>query len=464
MTDSMSTRTPTAAPGIVIAATASGTGKTTITTGLIAALARRMSVAPFKVGPDYIDPGYHGLAAGRTGRNLDAVMCGERLIGPLYAHGTRGCDIGIVEGVMGLFDGRIPDGNGSTADIAQILGLPVLLVVDVRGMSQSAGPLVRGFATARPGVRIAGVILNKIGTKRHAAVCREAIEAEGIPVVGAIPRQDNVAVPSRHLGLVTAKEHGGAASRAIEQMAALIETHCDLDHIISLARTTYTGPIWQPEDYVTPTHHPTIAIAGGKAFTFEYAEHHELLNAAGATVVHFDPLTDPFPNCDGLIIPGGFPEEHVEALASRTDLRHAIQQHVAEAKPIHAECAGLLWLLDSLDAHPMLGIIPTHAAMGRRLTLGYREAVALSDSLLYAAGQRITGHEFHHTALTSADAEGFVPAWGWRTWDGTTTTEGFVSGTIHASYLHTHPAAYPEGIQRFVAACATSTQVPQYVT
>ena len=190
----------TATPGVCIAATASGSGKTTIATGLIAALARRMKVAPFKVGPDYIDPGYHSIASGCVGRNLDSVLCGNDLIGPLYCHGSQHADIAVVEGVMGLFDGRISDGAGSTADIAATLGVPILLIVDVRGMSQSVGAVVRGFATTRSDVRIAGVILNKVGSDRHAAVCREAVEAEGIPVVGSIPRQHDIEVPSRHLG------------------------------------------------------------------------------------------------------------------------------------------------------------------------------------------------------------------------------------------------------------------------
>ncbi|MDO4761541.1 MAG: cobyrinate a,c-diamide synthase [Corynebacterium sp.] len=450
----MTTSPTPATPGLCIAATASGTGKTTIATGLIAALARRMNVAPFKVGPDYIDPGYHTLAAGRVGRNLDSVMCGPDLIGPLYAHGSRGADIAVVEGVMGLFDGRISDGAGSTADIAQQLGLPVILVVDVRGMSQSAGALVKGFATAREGVRVAGAIINMVGTARHEQVCREAIEAEGIPVVGAIPRQDKVEVPSRHLGLITAAERGAQAVEAVAMMADLIERHIDMDMVCALARCSYTGPEWDPKQQLHRVEgNPTVAIAGGPAFSFAYAEHQELLEAAGAKVLRFDPLRDPFPACDGLIIPGGFPEEHVEKLSARADLREAITAHVSAGKPIHGECAGLLWLLSSLDAHPMLGIIGTHAAMGRRLTLGYREAVALTDSVLYRVGERITGHEFHHTALTEETVDGFDTAWGWRGWDGAKKREGFVSPTVHASYLHIHPAAAPHAIERFVRAC-----------
>ncbi|QGU02267.1 Cobyrinic acid A,C-diamide synthase [Corynebacterium kalinowskii] len=444
-------------PGILIAATGSGTGKTTIATGLMAALSKTRKVAPFKVGPDYIDPSYHSLATGMPGRNLDAVMC-PGLIGPLYAHGSAGKDIAVVEGVMGLFDGRITDSHqalpaGSSAAIAAELGLPVILVVDVRGMSQSVGALVKGFATESTDVHVAGVILNQVGSDRHAAVCREAVEAAGIAVVGAIPRVEKVEVPSRHLGLITAKEHGEKARQAVERMAELVEKHCDMAAIVGLAAANYAGEEWVPGRVVEKQKAVTVAMAAGPAFTFAYAEHRELLEAAGARVVDFDPLTEALPECDGLIIPGGFPEEHVEALAAREDLKQQVRAHVAAGKPVHGECAGLLWLVESLDAHPMLGVIGTHAAMGRRLTLGYRESVALTDSVLYRAGERITGHEFHHTALTDSDAQGFDKAWGWRAWDGAPKQEGFIRGNVHASYLHVHPASCPQAVQRFVAAC-----------
>ncbi|MDU0477934.1 cobyrinate a,c-diamide synthase [Staphylococcus chromogenes] len=444
-------------PGILIAATGSGTGKTTVATGLMAALSREHTVAPFKVGPDYIDPSYHALATGQPGRNLDSVMC-PGLIGPLYAHGSANADFAVVEGVMGLFDGRITGQHtdipaGSSAEIAAELGLPVILVVDVRGMSQSTGALVRGFATADSSVRVAGVILNQVGSQRHEAVCRTAVEAIGVPVVGAIPRVEQVDVPSRHLGLITAAEYGRAAREAVDRMADLVAQHCDVTAIKRLADCSYDGPHWDPAEWVTGGEPTTIALAAGPAFTFSYAEHRELLEAAGATVVDFDPLVDEFPNCDGLIVPGGFPEEYVEKLSGRQELRAAVRAHVAAGKPVHGECAGLLWLVETLDAHPMLGVIGTHAVMGRRLTLGYREAVAVQDSVLYRAGERITGHEFHHTALTQHTAEGFAPAWAWRGWDGASHREGFVREQIHASYLHVHPAGAPHAVQRFVDAC-----------
>lgn len=453
-----------AVPGVVIAAPASGTGKTTMATGLVAALARRMEVAPFKVGPDYIDPGYHGIAAGRPGRNLDSVMCGADLIGPLYAAGSRGCDISVVEGVMGLFDGRIGgdplNAQASTAEIAAILGMPVILVVDARHMSQSAAALVHGFATMDDRVHVAGAIVNRVGSDRHEAVVRDAIEAVGVPVIGAIPRVDGIEVPSRHLGLVTAAERGAQARDAVDMMADLVEKHVDLPALQALATVREGFAPWDAAAAVGParTDAPRVALAGGPAFTFAYAEHAELLAAAGAVVETFDPLADDLPDADGLVIPGGFPEVHAPELARRDDLAAAVRRMVDDGAAVHAECAGLLWLLEELDGHRMCGVIPGSARMAR-LSLGYRSATMIGESILGPTGTRATGHEFHKTALDDGTAEaardaGWAPAWGWHGWDGRPVAEGLISpnGRVHASYLHLHPAGAPEPIARFVGA------------
>jgi cobyrinic acid a,c-diamide synthase len=231
-------------PAVVIGAPSSGSGKTTIATGLIGALRRAgRRVAPFKVGPDFIDPGYHALAAGRPGRNLDSVMVGDDLIGPLYLHGSADADIAVVEGVMGLFDGRIDDhfsspAHGSTGQVAQLLGAPVVLVVDVRGQSQTIAAVLHGFSTFLRGVRIGGVILNRVGSARHEQVLRQACEAVGVPVLGAVPRHDELAVPSRHLGLVTATEHGAEAHAAVAAMTDLVARHVDLGHYADAARSS----------------------------------------------------------------------------------------------------------------------------------------------------------------------------------------------------------------------------------
>ncbi|NTY58546.1 cobyrinate a,c-diamide synthase [Mycolicibacterium sphagni] len=456
-------------PAVVIGAPASGSGKTTVATGLIGALrAAGHRVAPFKVGPDFIDPGYHALAAGRPGRNLDPVLVPEELIGPLYRHGTRDADIAVIEGVMGLFDGRIDEhivtpARGSTAHVAEILATPVLLVIDARGQSQSIGAVLQGFSTFHPGTHIGGVILNRVGTARHEQVLRQACEAAGVPVLGAIPRHDELSVPSRHLGLVTAVEHGEQALAAVAAMTALVARHVDLPAVVALGGSRVTTAPWAPEDVVRPPAAPdsprpptaacpVVAVAAGKAFSFGYAEHPELLRAAGADVVEFDPLTHTLPaQTAALVLPGGFPEQHLADLSANTELRAQIRELAARV-PVQAECGGLAYLMDDLDGHPMCGVLAGSARFTPRLTLGYREAVALSDSSLHAAGERVVGHEFHRT---TAEFTGSVePAWGFRASDGQPAREGAVCAGVHASYLHTHPAAQPRSVARFVERAA----------
>ncbi|MCV7345845.1 cobyrinate a,c-diamide synthase [Mycolicibacterium rhodesiae] len=456
----------TSIPGVVIGAPASGSGKTTIATGLIGALrAAGRRVAPFKVGPDFIDPGYHGLAAGRPGRNLDPVLVPEELIGPLYRHGSRDADIAVIEGVMGLFDGRIDEhpvtpARGSTAHVAELLGAPVVLVVDARGQSQSIGAVLQGFSTFHSGVRIVGVILNRVGTNRHEQVLRQACEAVGVPVLGAIPRHDELAVPSRHLGLITAVEHGEQARAAVAAMTELVARHVDLPAVIALGASRVSAPAWAPEDVVGEPMAglPVVAMAAGKAFSFGYAEHRELLRAAGAQVVEFDPLTDTLPaRTAALILPGGFPEQHLADLSANTELRAQIRE-VARHAPVQAECGGLAYLMDDLDGHPMCGVLAGSARFTPRLTLGYREAVAVCDSSLHPAGQRVVGHEFHRT--TAEFTQSPEPAWAFRQHEGRPVREGAVHAGVHASYLHTHPVAQPHSIARFVGH-ATLTRLPR---
>lgn len=448
-------------PAVVVAAPASGSGKTTVATGLMGALRRAGHVvAPFKVGPDFIDPGYHALAAGRPGRNLDPVLVGEHLIGPLYAHGTAGADIAVVEGVMGLFDGRIADqmsgpATGSTAHVATLLGAPVVLVVDARGQSHSIAALLHGFSTFDPHTRIAGVVLNRVGSPRHEEVLRQACEHAGLPVFGSIPRTEALSVPSRHLGLVTAVEHGRAARDAITAMTDLIARHVDLDAVVAHARATGTDAPWDPgvPDPAAPG--VTVALAAGKAFTFGYPEHGELLRAAGAEVVEFDPMTDELPaDTSALVIPGGFPEQYAADLSANAPVRQQIAQLAALGAPIHAECAGLTYLVDDLDGRPMCGALSGAARFTERLTLGYRQAIAITDSPLHRAGERVTGHEFHRTAVTFSHR--YEAAWHFGGGATGTVADGAVHGGVHAGYLHTHPAAHPDAIARFVASAARS--------
>ncbi|GAA3959610.1 cobyrinate a,c-diamide synthase [Gordonia caeni] len=451
-------------PAVVIAAPASGSGKTTVATGLIGALtAAGRRVAPFKVGPDYIDPGYHALASGRPGRNLDPNLVGEQRIGPLLAAGTRGADIAVIEGVMGLFDGRIADGAGdlglgSTAHVATLIGAPVVLVVDAAGHSQSLAALLHGFVTYAPSVRIAGVILNRVGSPRHEQVLRAACGRAGLTVLGVLGRDPAMSVPSRHLGLIPAAERETAAVGAVSAMSEKLTGALDLPAI--LAAAAGAAPVadepWSATDEigddVTPGR-PVIAVARGPAFTFSYAEHSELLAAAGAEVVGFDPLTETLPDqTAGVVLGGGFPEEHGAALGANETLRVALRAHVAAGRPVHAECAGLLYLQQTLDGAPMAGALPGHGAFSPRLTLGYRDAVALTDSVLFAAGERVTGHEFHRSTVDWSAPP--PPAWGWTGADGARVIDGAVVPGVHASYLHVHPAGYPAAIARFVRAAA----------
>ncbi len=452
-----------AAPRIVVAAPTSGAGKTSVTTGLVAALtARGLTVSPHKVGPDYIDPGYAGLAAGRPGRNLDPWLVGEERIAPLFLHGSRGADVAVVEGVMGLFDGashpHVAPGFGSTAYVAGLLRAPVVLVVDASAQAQSVAALVHGFATFDPTVRLGGVVLNRVGSPRHEAILREALEASGVPVLGAVPRTDAVGTPSRHLGLVPAAERSAEALATVHRLGEVVAAAVDLDAVLALARTApeLDATPWDPaaEVDVVPGR-PRIAVAGGPAFTFGYAENAELLAAAGAEVVTVDPLRDEAlpPGTAGLVVGGGFPEVYAAELSANAALRADVAAHAARGLPVAAECAGLLYLARELDGHPMCGVLDATAAMSPRLTLGYRAAVAPTDSVLAAAGTRVRGHEFHRT--TATPGSGAAPAWQWSGPAGA-TAEGFAQGSVHASYLHLHWAGSPQLAARFVSSCAAA--------
>ncbi|GCD93866.1 hydrogenobyrinate a,c-diamide synthase [Embleya hyalina] len=447
-----------APPRVVIAAPASGHGKTTVATGLIAAFTRRGdAVSAHKVGPDYIDPGYHALAAGRVGRNLDPFLVGEERIGPLFAHGARGADLAVIEGVMGLFDGAAGRGGyASTAHVARLLGAPVVLVVDARAQSRSVAALVRGFDTFEPAVGVAGVILNRVGSDRHESMLREALDEIGMPVLGVLRRHDSIAKPARHLGLVPVAERHADAVRTVEALGELIARSVDLAAVRRIAAGAGALPDapWDAGEEVggPVAGRPRIALAGGSAFSFAYAETAELLSAAGAEVVTVDPLRDErLPEeTSGLVVGGGFPEVYAAELAANATLRADVVALAGRGGPIAAECAGLLYLARSLDGAPMCGVLAADARMTERLTLGYREATAAHDSVLAAIGRVVRGHEFHRTTLTPR--AGGRPAWSL----GETGFEGHVVGSVHASYLHTHWAGAPDLARRFVDACVAA--------
>lgn len=443
-----------ALPRLVVAAPSSGSGKTTVATGLMAALAARgLAVSPHKVGPDYIDPGYHGLATGRPGRNLDPWLTSEALVTPLLLNGARGADVAVVEGVMGLFDGAAKAGPGgssggdyaSTAHVATLIDAPVVLVVDASAASRSVAATVHGFRSFGD-VRFGGVILNRVGSEAHAALCRDAIEETGVPVLGALPRTDDIAKPSRHLGLVPAAERHAEAVETVRRLGELVAAHCDLDALMALARS---APDLRREPWSPPFDEPArtrVAVAGGAAFTFGYAENEELLAAAGADVVRFDPLRDEHLPDDtrAVVIGGGFPEVYAADLSANEPLRKDIATFTG---PVYAECAGLLYLADELDGKPMCGVLHgVKATMAPKLTLGYRAAVAVSDSVVARAGERFHGHEFHRTVTDPA--HGATAAWQWST-DG---PAGFVQDGCVASYLHLHWAGSPDSARRLVEA------------
>jgi cobyrinic acid a,c-diamide synthase len=400
------------ARGLIIAAARSGSGKTTATLGLLAAFRRRgVAVRAAKAGPDYIDPAFHAAAAGKLGVNLDSWAMPPALIETLIGDAAQAAELVIIEGVMGLFDGAAgpPGRTGSTADLARALCLPVLLVLDVSGQSQTAAAVVRGLASHDPGVRIAGVVLNRVGSERHYALVADAIEAVGVPVVGAVPRDAALAVPERHLGLVQAQEHGDLAAR-LDRIAGMVERHLDLDRIAALAAplacvVISRGPALPPPGQC-------IAVAADAAFTFMYPHLRDGWRRAGAEIVAFSPLADAPPpeDCDACWLPGGYPELHAGALANAHRFKEGLRRF-ATTRPVHGECGGYMVLGERLEdangvRHAMIGLLSHETSFAKRkLHLGYREARLTADSALGRAGSTVRGHEFHYASLVSPGAD-----------------------------------------------------------
>jgi cobyrinic acid a,c-diamide synthase len=431
-------------PRIVVAGTHSGVGKTTLASGLMAALSSSgFRVAPFKVGPDFIDPSYHTLAAGRPGRNLDAFLSGPDLIGPLFGHGAQGADIAVIEGVMGLFDGKGGGDLASTAHVARLLEAPIVLVVDARAMSRSVAAMVHGYTTFDPKVRVAGVVLNRVGSTSHEKMLRKAIKPLGITILGVLRRDDHIQMPDRHLGLVPVAERREEATRLLDALGKVTSLSLNLNGIVRFARSARLLEVeaWSPESPdLGRSAGVRVAVATGPSFSFLYRENLELLEGAGAEVVTFDPTTgEDLPSgTDALYLGGGFPETYAEALSTNGRMRENVRDFAESGRPVVAECGGLLYLVRELDGHPMCGVLDAEATMTDRLTLGYREARALADSVLAERGAIVRGHEFHYSTVQPGAGE--RPAWELVG----RGQEGFVAGGTHASYLHTHWAATPE--------------------
>ncbi|GAA3450696.1 cobyrinate a,c-diamide synthase [Dactylosporangium matsuzakiense] len=454
-------------PRLVISAPSSGHGKTAISVGLLAALsARGYRAAGFKIGPDHVDAAYLGLAAGRPGRNLDPRMVGAKRMGPLFAHGAASLDIAVVEGTMGLFDGLAGRTDSeSTAQISGLLRAPVILVVDVGAMGQSVAALVHGFRAYDELLWLGGVILNRVASTRHEQLLREALDDIGVPVLGALRRhaltdagEAGAPLPSRHHGVAPVVHHNIDAVRAVRRLGEVIAGAVDIDRTMALARSAprLTSDPWNAEAEVTAAAEsgpsgPAVPRVGRRPIigvAFAYPETAELLTAAGAEVVPFDPLRDEVlpAGVDGLVIGSALPESYAEELTFNGRLRTAVAAHAAAGKPIAAEGTGLVWLCRDFNGRPMCGVVDASARDTDLVVLGYREATARSSSVLLPAGAQLIGHKMHRSSITPR--AGLQAAW---TWAGG-PAEGFVQRGVHASYLGLHWAGTPSIATRFVAA------------
>jgi cobyrinic acid a,c-diamide synthase len=454
---------------IVIGGTQSGVGKTTIVAGLIAALHRRgLFVQPFKVGPDYIDPSYHTLAAGRPCRNLDTWMIPPERLRALFLHHAQTADISVIEGVMGLFDGQnYLDDTGSTAQVAKLTGSPVILILHAAKAARSVAATALGFRHFDPDLPLAGFIVNYVAGESHGQGVAGAIErATGLPVLGWLPRNPNLEIPERHLGLVPTAEPGRWQG-FIDAAANHISRYLNLDHLLDIARQAQPAPTenlladLQREWATDVFPGPVIAVARDEAFNFIYEENIDLLRAAGAEIVFFSPLEDDAlpAGTRGVILSGGFPEMYAEKLSANTGMRQALQTAHAQGLPIYAECGGLMTLTQSivdLDGreHVMWGLLPGRSVMTKKLNMGYRVAQAADDSWLMQRGEQVRGHEFHYSTWENRpddlpSAYTLIPPNG----QGETRPEGACLGSLWASYVHLPFWNKPELALRFVKRC-----------
>ncbi|MBI1921378.1 MAG: cobyrinate a,c-diamide synthase [Geobacter sp.] len=472
---------------IIIAAPQSGSGKTTVTLGIMECLRRRgLAVAPFKVGPDFIDPGYHRLVCGRTSINLDGWMCGADFVVQTFAHNAQDADFAVIEGVMGLFDGIAGASDaGSTAEISKILGAPVILVVDAKSQARSVAALVKGFAGFDPDVRIAGVIFNNVGSENHERILREAVE-HGLPevkVLGCLPRDERLHLPSRHLGLVTAEENP-LPVEFFDLLAEAVERHVDVDAFANHPPFVKGGgggfsitnqiPLNPPLSKGEVSSTIRIAVARDAAFCFVYEDNLRLLREAGAEIVEFSPLTDEkLPaGISGIYLPGGYPELFADALAANSAMKKAVRDAIEAGMPVYAECGGFIYLTEGVTNPPppspllnqegvsdrarvvqFAGIFPvTTRMLPRRKALGYREVELTADSILGPAGTVARGHEFHYSEM------GEMPASVERLYRVSKHgqelgMEGYRHKNCLASYVHLHFGSNLEIARAFIDSC-----------
>lgn len=448
-------------PRLVIAAPHSGSGKSIIATGLMAVFSGANVVQGFKVGPDYIDPGYHTQATGHVSRNLDTWMVPREQMQATFARASRGADIAIIEGVMGLFDGfNAKTEEGSTAQVAKLLKAPVILVIDVGKMARSAGAMALGYQAFDPDLNLAGVICNRVGSEKHARWVTEAIESVGIPVLGCIPKSKNLKTPERHLGLHMAEERSDEVEKLIETSSKLFRKHIDLERIWHLASTAEPLEIDLPSILKPILPRTRIAVARDEAFCFYYEDNLDFLRQMGAEIVFFSPLRDSgLPEgTTGIYLGGGYPELYAVQLAENVSMRQVIAEARQNDMPLYAECGGLMVLTRFLvdlegKRHEMMGLLPGHAEMVDRLVMGYREMIALQDTLLMKKGSVARGHEFHYSNWMRTEEEN-SPAYDIKPRVGEVfKKEGYVAGNLLASYIHIHFASNPDLAKTFVDRC-----------
>lgn len=453
----------------VIAGTHSGCGKTSVSLGLMAAMARRgLRVQPFKCGPDFIDPGHHALACARDGKpvpshNLDGWMLDQSTNVDIFNRYAAVSDVAVVEGVMGLFDGFSGTGDeGSTSQIAKTLGLPVILVVDARSMARSAAALVAGYADFDSELTVAGVIFNRVGSENHAELLIEAMSLlPDVPVLGCLGRDEALTTPSRHLGLVTAEGSGPDMER-YQRLADWVESGMDLDGLLRVLPETEAVPPFEP---VPEIGNVSIGLARDAAFSFYYEENLRLLCEAGARLVEFSPMQDIHlpDNLSGLYLGGGYPELYAFELGQNTRLRREIKDFCEAGRPVYAECGGFMYLMNDIitgrGRYAMSGVFPLRAEMGESFrALGYREIRTQCESPLGAAGSVVRGHEFHYSSIQGEiDPLAVTPMYAVSGRKGVMAMpEGFLLGNTLGSYVHLHFGSSPEVARAFVEACRRS--------
>jgi len=449
---------------LVVAGERSGVGKTTVTLALLASLSRRgLQTQSFKVGPDYIDPMFHQRVTGKTCYNLDPVLTSEPYVQQCFARHVRGSQYALIEGVMGLFDGATGSKDwASTAHMARLLRLPILLVLDCSRLSRSVAAIAHGYQSFDPQVNVAGIVLNRVGSDRHLELLTGALEPLGLPVLGVLRREDGITIPDRHLGLVPTDELPNLGP-LLDQLAHVGDTCFDwsrLQPLLSIQASTHFKPI-PPSPPKEEALNIRIALARDRAFNFYYADNLELLQHLGADLVPWSPLHDAaLPReTQGLYFGGGFPEQFAQALAENKSARNAVCTAIRAGMPTYAECGGLMYLCEQLTdftgkTFPMVSTLPTSAEMAPQLTLGYRQAIALRDSPLLPAGTSLWGHEFHRSHLTTTPKDPLFRTQGFDTHPTAGTFEGWQVHQLHASYVHLHWGDRPEIPQRFLQHCA----------